>query len=64
MMMKLIKVKNRKGVVEIYNTINYDDTYCFVIDYSAQNSFGGVTRSEAYIWIEKETKEVYFSDFK
>lgn len=50
--------------IHSYRTITYDDTYCFVFDYSAQNSFGGYTRSDAYIWITKATKSVYFSDFK
>ena len=50
--------------IHSYKTIEYDDTYCFVFDYSAQNSFGGYTRSDAYIWITKATKSVYFSDFK
>ena len=50
--------------IHSHSTINYDDTYCFVFDYSAQNSFGGYTRSNAYIWITKATKSVYWSDFK
>lgn len=50
--------------IHTYRTINYDETYCFVFDYSAQNSFGGYTRSDAYIWITKATGEVYWADFK
>lgn len=50
--------------IHSYRTINYTDTYCFVFDYSAQNSFGGYSRSDAYIWITKATKSVYWSDFK
>ena len=50
--------------IHSHSTVNYDDTYCFVFDYSAQNSFGGYTRSNAYIWITKATKSVYWSDFK
>jgi len=50
--------------IHSYRTINYDETYCFVFDYSAQNGFGGFSRSEAYIWITKTSKSVYWSDFK
>lgn len=58
-------LKNPESLqIHSYETITYDDTYCFVIDYSAQNSFGGYTRSDAYIWITKATKAVYWSDFK
>lgn len=58
-------LKNPESLqIHSYETITYDDTFCFVIDYSAQNSFGGYTRSDAYIWITKATKAVYWSDFK
>ena len=61
----LKSVLNNPSSLQIhsYRTITYDDTYCFVFDYSAQNSFGGYNRSEAFIWITKATKSVYFSDF-
>ena len=48
--------------IHSHRTIYYDDTYCFVIDFSAQNGFGGYTRSDAYIWITKSNKSVYFAD--
>ena len=50
--------------IHSHSTMEYDDTYCFVFDYSAQNSFGGYSRSNAYIWITKATRAVYWSDFK